>query len=318
MLTDADPKQDHPDDFGGLARGKPGFESMQGVHMKIAVLGLGLMGGAIALRLKGQRQDVVGWNRSGDKALRLQGQGLATVDSAADALSAADLCILVLSDDQAIVETLFSGEAAGKLVGRTILQMGTIAPAESRRLAERVTEAGGSYLEAPVLGSLPEAAEGRLIVMAGGAPALFDHCLPVLKLLGRDPRLIGPVGKGAALKLALNQLIAGLTAMFSLSLGLVRAEGIGVEQFMELLRASALYAPTFDKKLPNYLSHEYGKANFPLKHLLKDVRLFRRVAEPLKMDTALITTIEAACARALGQGYGDKDYSALYEAISPR
>ena len=116
----------------------------------------------------------------------------------------------------------------------------------------------------------------------------------------------------------MNQLIAGLTATFSLSLGLVRAEGIEVEQFMELLRASALYAPTFDKKLEKYLGHEYGKANFPLQHLLKDVRLFRRVAEPLGMDTAFITTVEAACIRALDQGYRDQDYSALYEAMVPR
>jgi 3-hydroxyisobutyrate dehydrogenase len=126
------------------------------------------------------------------------------------------------------------------------------------------------------------------------------------------------VGQGAALKLAMNQLIAGLTASFSLSLGLVRAEGIDADLFMGLLRSSALYAPTFDKKLNNYLAHDYGKANFPLKHLLKDVRLFRRVTESVAMDSALITTIEAACARAIGQGYAEQDYSAIYEALVPR
>jgi 3-hydroxyisobutyrate dehydrogenase len=115
----------------------------------------------------------------------------------------------------------------------------------------------------------------------------------------------------------MNQLIAGLTATFSLSLGLVQAEGIEVETFMGLLRESALYAPTFDKKLPKYLSHDYAGANFPLKHLLKDVRLFRQVSEPLGMDNAVITTLEAACIRALGKGFGDQDYSALYEALVP-
>jgi 3-hydroxyisobutyrate dehydrogenase len=115
----------------------------------------------------------------------------------------------------------------------------------------------------------------------------------------------------------MNQLIAGLTATFALSLGLVRAEGIEVEQFMTLLRASALYAPTFDKKLSKYLSQDYTGANFPLKHLLKDVRLFREVTAPLGMDSAMITTLEAACIRALAKGYGDQDYSALYEAMVP-
>jgi 3-hydroxyisobutyrate dehydrogenase len=276
------------------------------------------MGSAIALRLKAQGQAVVGWNRSSERLPALAQQGLETAPSASEALADAGLCILVLSDHAAIAETLFRGKAAEGLAGRKLVQMGTIAPSESRDLAARVAAAGGAYLEAPVLGSLPEAQAGRLIVMAGGEPGLFEDCLPVLRCLGEDPRLIGPVGQGAALKLAMNQLIAGLTATFSLSLGLVRAEGIDVEQFMSLLRDSALYAPTFDKKLAKYLSHEYGQANFPLKHLLKDVRLFRRVAEPLGLDNALITTIEAACARAIGLGYANQDYSALYEAIAPR
>jgi 3-hydroxyisobutyrate dehydrogenase len=285
--------------------------------MKTAVLGLGLMGSAIARRLKEQGQAVVGWNRTPDRLKRVSGLGVETADSAANAIAAADVCLLVLTDHAAAVDTLFRGDAPRQLAGRVFVQMGTIAPSESRDLAGRVSSAGGAYLEAPVLGSLPEAESGSLLVMAGGEQALFERCLPVLQCLGRDPRLVGPVGRAAALKLAMNQLIAGLTATFSLSLGLVRAEGIDVEEFMGVVRNSALYAPTFDKKLPKYLSHDYAQTNFPLKHLLKDVRLFRRVAEPLALDSALITTLEAACARAMAQGYGDQDYSAVYEALAP-
>jgi len=286
--------------------------------MKIAVLGLGLMGAAIALRLKEQGLDVVGWNRSPEKAQAVRALGLETVGSVREARERAQILILVLSDAAAIAETLFASGAVDGVEGRVVVQMGTIAPAESRDLAKRVESAGGEYLESPVLGSLPETRDGRLIVMAGGDRELFERCLPVLSALGSDPSLVGDVGQGAALKLAMNQLIASLTASFSLSLGLVRAEGIDVDRFMGLLRGSALYAPTFDKKLDKYLAHDYGKANFPLKHLLKDVRLFRRVAEDTGMDTAMITTIEAACIRGLEQGFGDQDYSALYEAMSPR
>ncbi len=285
--------------------------------MKIAVLGLGLMGAAIALRLKGQGLDVVGWNRTPEKAGGLAGQGLETTGTVREAIERSDLVVLALSDSDAIAEVLFQAGTDISIRDRILLQMGTIAPEESRSIATRVEAAGGEYLEAPVLGSLPEARNGRLILMAGGKRSLFERCLSVLNALGPDPRLVGDVGQGAALKLAMNQLIAGLTASFSLSLGLVRAEGIDVEQFMEPLRGSALYAPTFDKKLDKYLSHDYGRANFPLKHLLKDVRLFRRVAEQTGMDTAMITTIEAACIRALSEGYGDQDYSALYEAMAP-
>jgi 3-hydroxyisobutyrate dehydrogenase len=287
--------------------------------MKIAVLGLGLMGSAIAVRLKQQGMDVTGWNRTPEKAESLAGQGVTAAASPAEAVADAQLVILVLSDAEAIAETLFSGEAApDSLQGQVVIQMGTIAPAESRGIAQRVAAAGGQYLECPVLGSLPEAEKGGLIVMAGGEAALFERCRPVLAALSSDPRLIGPVGQGAALKLAMNQLIAGLTTTFALSLGLVRAEGLDVGGFMELLRGSALYAPTFDKKLDKYLSHSYGEANFPLKHLLKDVRLFHGAAEQIGIDTATADAIEAACLRAIDQGYGDQDYSSIYEALTAR
>lgn len=284
--------------------------------MKIAILGLGLLGTEIALRLNQQGFDVTGWNRGAAGAQSARDRGLIVSSDLVEVLVSADLVLLVLSDADAISQTLFDDAGvASALKGRVLVQMGTIAPDESRALAERALALGARYLESPVLGSLPEAREGRLILMAGGDPALFEHCLPVLRVLGQAPALIGPVGQGAALKLAMNQLIAGLTASFSLSLGLIRREGIDVDQFMTLLRGSALYAQTFDKKLDKYLSHSYGVANFPLKHLLKDVRLFRHVAEDLGMDGTLMTTIESACVRGESAGFADQDYAALYEAL---
>ncbi len=285
--------------------------------MKTAVLGMGLLGAEIALRLKRQGREVTCWNRGAERAETARSRGLQLAPTAWEAIAAADLTLLVLSDARAILDTLFEASDADALGGRTLIQMGTIAPRESRDIAAHVAAQGGEYLEAPVLGSLPEAREGTLILMAGGDPDLFQRCLPVFKDLSRDPRHIGEIGQGAAMKLAMNQLIAGLTTTFSLSLGLVRREGIAVEQFMTLLRASALHAKTFDKKLDNYLSHEYGAANFPLKHLRKDVRLFRRVAEEAGLDTSLIEAIDGRCFEAEAMGFGEQDYSALYEAISP-
>ncbi len=286
--------------------------------MNIAVLGMGLMGSEIALRLKRQGREVICWNRGAERAEAARRRGLHLVPTAAEAIAAADLTLLVLSDAQAILHTLFEGADADALAGCILAQMGTIAPRESRAIAAHVAAQGGEYLEAPVLGSLPEAREGALILMAGGDPLLFERCLPVFRDLSRDPQRIGEVGQGAALKLAMNQLIAGLTSTFALSLGLVRHEGIEVEQFMTLLRASALHAKTFDKKLDHYLNHEYGNANFPLKHLRKDVRLFRRVAEESGLETGLLAAIEASCELAEAQGFAEQDYSALYEAFDPR
>ncbi|MEW8535574.1 MAG: NAD-binding protein [Candidatus Thiodiazotropha endolucinida] len=139
----------------------------------------------------------------------------------------------------------------------------------------------------------------------------------MLRGLGKEVEHLGPVGKGAAVKLAMNQLIAALTAGFSQSLGLIRAEGVEVEQFMGLLRQSALYAPTFDKKLKKFMEHDYSNPNFPLKHLIKDIALFQQVTEASGMNSEISNATLKVLINGQNAGYGDEDYSSLYEAINP-
>ena len=284
--------------------------------MRLAILGTGLLGSEIALRLKAQGFDVAAWNRTAAKAAPLASAGIELPGTAAEAIRTADAALLLLADAAAIEATLFAPDTAPALAARIIVQMGTIAPAESRALAGRVGAAGSDYLEAPVLGSVPEARAGKLFVLAGGDPALYERCLPMFEALSETPQRIGDVGQAAALKLALNQLIAGLTATFCLSLGLVRKEGLDVEQFMTVVRGSALYAPTFDKKLDKYLAHDYASANFPLKHLLKDVRLMVDAMGADDIDTGTLQAIAAAAERGVAAGLADADYSALYESLT--
>lgn len=285
--------------------------------MKITLLGLGLMGEPIALRLAHCGHDVVAWNRSLAPMTRAAEAGLTTEAELNRAVALGEVIILTLSDAAAIEAVLLNDTVIPLLPGKTVLQMGTIAPDESRSIARRVAEAGGEYLETPVLGSLPEARSGQLIVIAAGAEPVYQHCLLMLRCLGKEVELVGPVGQGAAMKLAMNQLIASLTAGFSQSLGLVRAEGVDVDQFMRLLRESALYAPTFDKKLQKFIEHDYSRPNFPLKHLVKDIGLFKQVAEKSGIEASIADAMLNVFLKGEEAGYGNEDYSALYEAINP-
>ncbi|MES9859635.1 MAG: NAD(P)-dependent oxidoreductase, partial [Candidatus Thiodiazotropha sp. 4PDIVS1] len=234
--------------------------------MKVTLLGLGLMGLPIAHRLVQRGHEVTAWNRSKERLQVAADEGIGIQPDLAQAVADNELLLLTLSDASAIEAVLFSTEVETQLKGKTVLQMGTISPDESRALADRIQVVGGDYLEAPVLGSIPEAKNGELIVMAAGSETAYHHCLLLLRGLGKEVDLVGSVGQAAAMKLAMNQLIAALTVGFAQSLGLVRAEGVDVELFMKLLRESSLYAATFDKKLQKYIEHDYSNANFPLKH----------------------------------------------------
>ncbi|GIL52562.1 hypothetical protein Vafri_8378 [Volvox africanus] len=239
--------------------------------VSVAVIGVGLMGNKIARRLASQNANVLAWNRSAEKVAALPEASISVCSTVADAATAADVLLLTLSDAATIRETILSDGVRHLLAGKIVLQMGTIGPKESSALAADVVSAGGRYIEAPVLGSQPEAEKGTLLIMVGADTDPRDDLdgpvWPLLRALGQEQNIhyIGPVGTAAAVKLALNQLIASLTIGFSTSLGLVQRSGAPVEKFMSILRASALYAPTYDKKLQKMLDRDYGAANFPTK-----------------------------------------------------
>lgn len=285
--------------------------------MNVTLIGIGLMGQALGEHLLDNNIQLSIFNRSPEKLVSLQQQGALITESAQQALLASDYCLLMLSDASAINAVLDSIDPAS-FKDKLIIQMGTIAPDESRAIAARIRSYQGRYLECPVLGSLPEARSGSLILMAGGNLQDYEAALPLLQIIGNNPKHIGDIGQGATVKLAMNQLIAGLTASFSLSLALVEKEGIETEQFMEIVRASALYAPTFDKKLDRMLARDFSNPNFPTKHLAKDTNLFLSVAENLGLDTSGLEGVSALLEKALDQGLADTDYSAIYSAVSPK
>ncbi|QNJ30329.1 3-hydroxyisobutyrate dehydrogenase [Synechococcus sp. A15-24] len=221
---------------------------------------------------------------------------------------------------QAVITVLRDGavtanviHALGPIHGSTVMPMGTMGITEIRSLAEQVQHQNGHCLEAPVLGSKPQALKGELLVMAGGEPALFDQQRPLLEHLSQEPMLVGPIGSGAATKLALNQLIASLTHAFSLSLRLVQQAGVHVETFMAILRPSALYAPTFDKKLQRMLEGHYDDPNFSTALLRKDLHLFLEEATAAGLQIQGLQGLDALLEQSSGSQLDDLDYCALHE-----
>ena len=282
--------------------------------MRVALLGTGLMGHPMAERLLTAGYAVTVYNRTQSKAGPLADKGAEVAVTAGGAIDAAECVLLMLSDAAAIEHVLF-GERVADLAGKTVIQMGTIAPVESVALARQVANCGGEYFECPVLGSRNEAAGGQLILMAGATQKQFERWQPLLRVFGPQPRLVGEVGQAAALKLALNQLIASHAAGFCLSLGIVEKNAVPIETFMDILENSALNTAMYGKKLPNWLERKYENPNFPLKHLLKDVRLIVKESKEKGLSTDAVSGIRTVLEKAMDRGLGEMDYSALFEEI---
>ncbi|MEL6224038.1 MAG: NAD(P)-dependent oxidoreductase [Cyanobacteria bacterium J06627_8] len=285
--------------------------------MNIGLIGTGLMGTPMAIRLLQGGFSVSAYNRTPAKVESIQHVGISVCGTVADLLTTVDCVVLMVTDAEAIASLLLTPAIKPLLSGRGVIQMSTIAPHQSQEIAREIEAVGGEYLEAPVLGSIPQAKEGTLIVMVGSTPELFEKYQRVLMCFGPNPVHTGGVGTASATKLAMNQLIGSLTTAFSLSLGLIQRSGISIEQFMEIVRQSALYAPTFDKKLQRMCDRNFENPNFPTKHLLKDMLLFAETARILGLDTQLPDSVCRVAQQAVDQGFADADYSALYAAVAP-
>lgn len=285
--------------------------------MQISLVGVGLMGAAMTERLLTLGHDVVVYNRTKAKCEALQQRGAVLARSAVEAIQSSSCTILMLSDATAIHDAVF---AAGKpdFQNRTVIQMGTIAPSESLALGRAIRSGLGDYFEAPVLGSIAEARTGRLVVMVGGQAEHVARWNEVLTCFCHESVLVGPIGQAAALKLALNQLLAAQMTAFSVSLGLILHSGIAVETFMNVLRHSSLMASMFERKLPRMLDHDYANPRFSTGNLLKDVQLSLDAAREAKVATPSLDGIRDVFEHAVARDLGDLDYAAVFEAVAPQ
>lgn len=192
--------------------------------MKVAFLGIGLMGLPMSLNLLKQNVELTVWNRTRSKAEELTGSGAAVAETPSAAVADADIVITMLENGPIVEDVLFkqSGTESFK-AGATVIDMSSIPPEMAREHATKLSEHGIAYLDAPVSGGTVGAEQATLSIMAGGDQAVFDQCKPLLEYLGKAT-YIGPVGAGQLAKCA-NQAIVGITIGAVSEALLLAAEG---------------------------------------------------------------------------------------------
>lgn len=274
----------------------------------VAFCGLGAMGLPMARRLVDAGYDVHAWNRTRSKAEALEGATVAT--SPSDAATGAEVVITMLATPEAVREVVTGsdGIVAAIQPNATLIEMSTIGPDVVHEVATALPE-GVTMLDAPVLGSIPQATDGELKVLTGGADDLVARWRELLGTFGTVSH-IGPLGHGAAVKLVVNSTLGALMTALGEALALAQGLGLDQEKVFDVLVRSPI-AVTAKGKRSNITSDSYEKANFKLGLAAKDMRLVteagRRTGVELKVAQAAKSWFELADAA----GFSNLDYSAV-------
>ena len=273
--------------------------------MKVAILGTGKMGGAIARRLAAQGHEVVAWNRTRERAEALKVGTVAATP--ADAAGAADIVISVLTGPEADHAAYLGTDGALQAAeGKLFVDVTTGGPDNSTGLAKEVRQRGGRYLEAPVVGGPPAVESGKLVILAGGDASDVDDARPVLSALG-EIRHVGDVGQAGRLKLVANSMLAGLSSLGAELQAAGESAGLGRDDTFWALQRMA---PYLELRKAGYLEQRYHPVLFALKDLLKDIDLSLEMYHEAGAEVPLMELNRKLYGDVVGQ-HGNEDMSAI-------
>lgn len=287
----------------------------------VAVLGMGRMGSAMAGAIARAGHDLIVYNRTQERAQALAVElGGRCVRTPAEAAAESDITITMLSDDSAVREVFLgsNGLAAGAHAGGVLVDMSTVMPATIRSVEAAVRATGSGLLDAPVSGSVSLANGGQLTVMVGGEAADLELARAGLEALAKTIFHLGPLGSGAAMKLAVNTVIFGLNG--ALAEGLVLAEAAGVERALayDVIAGGAAGAPYVAYKEAAFLDPLGTPVAFALTLADKDLRLILESAARLGVELPQTRASHQLIREAVSHGLADDDFSAIAVELRSR
>jgi len=275
--------------------------------MRVAFLGLGIMGRPMAANLAKAGHEVSVWNRTPGKTV----EGARTAESPADAANGAEVVWICVSDTKAVEAVLFGSQGVESSIGAgaTVVDSSTISPSAEHQFAERLRAKGVDYVDAPVTGSKVAAESGSLIFMVGGDEAVLARIDPLFKTMGKQVFRMGETSKGQAAKLVMNLQIALIYEGFAEALTLATKLGVNVDALLPLIQASMVKSGVVEYKAPFVLKRDFTP-NFPLRLMLKDIHLALAAAKEARVKLPALETVEEVYEMAAEDGHEDLDYAA--------
>jgi 3-hydroxyisobutyrate dehydrogenase len=282
---------------------------------RVAILGLGIMGSGMAGRVLSGGFPLTVFNRNSEKASKLASAGAAVAASPKEAAAKADIVISVVADDNASREIWLgeNGALAGAVPGSILIESSTLTVGWAMQLAQSAAQKKCEFLDAPVTGTKPHAANGELLFLVGGSAAALEKARPVLSVMSRAVLHMGANGSGARMKL-INNFVCGVqAAALAEAASLIQKGGLDAEKALSVLTNGAPASPLV-KTLTERVTSGSTEVNFELRLMAKDLGY---AADDASRNGLTLETANAALSvfrRAIEQGHGNKDMSAVITA----
>ena len=282
----------------------------------LGFVGLGAMGGEMVKRLLDAGHVVTGFNRTKSKAQWLLELGMGWGESPREVAKAADVTMTMVKDTEALLAVAEGpdGLLAGLGPGNLFLDMSTVSPLASQKLARRVAETGATMLDAPVSGSLVTLQAGQLSFMVAGDETAYREVTPILLNIGAKTTYLGGNGLAAMMKVALNLNLPVQILAFSESLVLAEKMGIDSDKAAEVLLNSVLASPALKYRFP-FVLEPPQEPLFDVDMMQKDVLLALEAGRELgvPLPTTAITSEYLTAAR--GMGLAGEDFAIIHQVL---
>jgi len=283
---------------------------------KIGIIGLGMLGNAVALHLLESGFEVTVYNRTKEKTEQAKASGAKVVTSPKEVAENSELVITIVKDANAVKEVSFgkNGIIEGKHEKLIVADMSTIDPSESKIISKKFQEYNIQKLDIPVMGGPNVAITGDLVLMASGDKESFVHCKNIFENIANKIFFLGESGVAHSVKLAMNLQITMLALALSEGITLIKKADVDPKIFLEILNSTYFKTGMSEKKAYKMIEGKYD-TTFTLANLKKDISTMTNAAKSLGIDLPMIKKAEEVYESAIKEGFGEIDYTGIIEYI---
>ena len=284
--------------------------------MTIGFIGLGIMGKPMLKNLLKAGHSLVAYDIVPALVDAVSGDGVAAGTSCSEVAARSEMVITMLPDGPEVEQAILGpgGVIEGAKPGCIVVDMSSISPLVSQKVASALGANGVDFLDAPVSGGEPKAIDATLAIMVGGKPDVFDKAAPVLRLMGSTVTLTGPAGSGNVTKLANQIMVACNIAAMGEALVLAKQCGVDPEVVFNAVKGGLAGSTVLNAKAPMVIARNF-KPGFRIRLHQKDLRNALLAAESAKVALPLTSSVQQMLIALMNQGKGDLDHSAIVTFI---